>query len=390
MDQSIRHIILRHLRDELSADDQRTLDAWLAASPDNRALFDELSDPDEVAASLDIMDRMNPRAAWQRIQSERADRTRRIFPVRRWTAAAAIVLLVAGAALWYFHSRQASAVPGGGSQAAAQDLRPGGNHALLTLSGGRTIILDSAANGLLAQQGSTHIQKIANGQLTYTTEPAKEAPLTYNTLTTPRGGQYQLVLPDGSKVWLDAASSITYPTAFTGKTRTVTLSGQAYFEVVHRVSQPFTVRVNELEIKDIGTAFNINAYPDEPASKITLIEGSIELDKQAQKIILKPGQQTRVTNGPITIHPSVDIEEVLAWKNGLFQFDRASTAEIMRQAARWYDVDISYEGDVLQHRFSGTVPRASHASALLHILELTRSVSFTIEGRKIIVKPYTK
>jgi ferric-dicitrate binding protein FerR (iron transport regulator) len=217
----------------------------------------------------------------------------------------------------------------------------------------------------------------------------------YNAMTTPKGRQYQLELADGSKVWLNAASSITYPTAFTGNERKVTISGEAYFEISPDKTKPFKVSIDgKGEVEVLGTHFNINAYADEPTVNTTLLEGSVKIrafnsnagPEEKQKT-LYPGQQARLNVGLVVVD-SVNTGEVMAWKNGYFSFNGATTEAIMRQVKRWYDAEIIYEGTVKEERFAGSVPRSANASKLLEVLELTKTVKFVIEDKKIIVKPY--
>jgi len=272
-------------------------------------------------------------------------------------------------------------------QAQKYDLAPGGNKATLTLANGSTIDLDRMKNGVLATQPGTHITK-QNEQLAY--DPSADnstlTEVSYNTLTTPRGGQYQLTLADGTKVWLNAASSLKYPTTFTGNERVVELTGEAYFEVVHNAKQPFKVKtVNQL-IEDIGTRFDVNSYLDEDASKTTLVEGSVKIIGAKAETMIKPGQQYLINdNGTSEVKNDVDVDEVTAWKSGMFQFNNADIKTIMRQISRWYNVDVEYRGQVPASTYHGRISRNSNASAVLKILEIS-GINFTIEGRKIIVK----
>jgi len=274
------------------------------------------------------------------------------------------------------------------------DLAPGGNKAILTLAGGRQISLTDAKLGLLASQGSTIINKTADGEIVYNTHSGllSAGGETYNTITTPRAGKWEVTLPDGSKVWLDACSSIHFPAAFTGTGRTVEITGQAYFEVIHNAAKSFRVTCNGQTVEDIGTHFNINAYPDEPIVKTTLLAGAIKVSNKAYARTLKPGQQAIIGHtNQIQVLNDVNTGEAIAWKNGLFRFDNAGIASVMRQVARWYDVDIQYEGDIPQRHFSGDISRSVNASKLLEILSYT-GVHFKIEaapdgrqGKKIIV-----
>lgn len=269
------------------------------------------------------------------------------------------------------------------------EVAPGRNKAVLTLADGSVIALDDEKNGHIAKQGNVEVNKSNGAQLEYKlTGSNKPSEIEFNTLSTPRGGQYKLNLPDGSHVWLNAASSIKYPTAFTGNERKVEISGEVYFEIAHDARMPFKVSVNGMEVKVLGTHFNVNAYSDEMAVKTSLLEGSIELSKSGNIISLKPGQQAQLvtSSGIIRVLDDIDMDEVVAWKNGYFSFNKADLQTVMRQIARWYDVEIFYEGKIPQRFFGGKIDRKSNASEVLKILEESK-VHFSIENKKIIVKP---
>lgn len=302
-------------------------------------------------------------------------------------AAASLIIFISGVATYFvLRTTEHNTIVNTSSQQLKSVVAPGGNKAILTLSDGSTIILDDAKNGRVAKQGSTQIVKLANGQLVYNASDDKPAEVVFNSLTTPRGGQFKLTLPDGSEVWLNAASSIKYPTTFIGNERKVEISGEAYFEIAHNSAKPFKVSVNGMEVKVLGTHFNINAYNDEISVKTTLLEGSISLTKAGAAITLKPGQQVQLGNGmKMKVIDNVDIDQVVAWKNGYFSFNRADLQTVMRQIARWYDVEISYEGKIPERQFGGKIDRNSNASEILKILEESK-VHFSIEEKKIIVR----
>jgi transmembrane sensor len=301
----------------------------------------------------------------------------------RIAAAAAIILLLGAGSYWWM-----SRAPQSGLVATNKNvLAPGGNKAVLTLANGTSIILDSVHNGTVAQQGNTIVIKQNNGQLAYHIENEKPTEILYNTLTTPRGGQYQLVLPDGSKIWLNAASSIRYPTAFAGKERKFEITGEAYFEVAKNTGMPFIVKAKDMEVKVLGTHFNVNAYDDEAAIKTTLLEGAVRITKDAATVLLKPGQQSRLTkSGKLNIINDVDLEDAVAWKKGLFSFKRADTKAVMRQIARWYDVEIVYESQVPAINFGGEMKRDLNLSQALKGLG-RMGLRFRIEGKKLVVLP---
>ncbi|HSV09487.1 MAG TPA: FecR family protein [Hanamia sp.] len=266
------------------------------------------------------------------------------------------------------------------------DVVPGKNKAILTLANGSSIILDSAANGTLTTQGNSKILKL-NGMLSYNTLKNKSSEVVYNTISTPRGGQYQLMLADGSKVWLNAASSLRFPASFVGKERKVELLGEAYFEVAKNAKMPFKVKVNGMEVEVLGTHFNINSYENESTIRTTLLEGSVKINKNNSSSLLKPGQQAQMNKaGEIKIINDADVEEAIAWKEGKFQFDRADIHDIMRQLTRWYDVNVEYKGTVSSH-FGGTISRDVNLSQVLNMLHLTGEVKFQVEDRKVVVMP---
>jgi ferric-dicitrate binding protein FerR (iron transport regulator) len=316
---------------------------------------------------------------------------------RRWLNYAAVAVMIFLASGVYFFSNTNRQEIVAVNKVVVNDLPPGQTGAILTLANGNRILLDSAGTGLLATQGD--MQVINNkGQLSYQSQQSANKTVMFNTMSTPKGRQYQLLLSDGSRVWLNAASSITYPAEFSGNERSVSITGEAYFEITADKTKPFKVNIDgKGEVEVLGTRFNINAYRDEPTVNTTLLEGSVTIkqavakhprDQQATRsAVLRPGQQAQLGS---TLHVINDVntEEVTAWKNGYFFFSDASTEVIMRQVKRWYDAEIQYEGTVKDERFAGSVPRSVNASKLLEVLELTKTVKFTIEDKKIIVKPY--
>ena len=269
---------------------------------------------------------------------------------------------------------------------AKKDLRPGGNRAILTLSNGSTVVLDSTGNGFVTQQSNTQIVKTAKGQLSYTTLNQNSKELVYNSVSTPRGGQYQLVLPDGTKVWLNADSSIRFPVAFVGKERKVTITGEAYFEVAKDKKKPFIVSSANIDIEVLGTHFNVSAYTEESIVKTTLLEGSVKINNKNSEVYLLPGQQSQLNNsGQFSIKNNIDLDKEIAWTRGKFQFNSNTIQEIMLQLSRWYDVEVIYQGKVSSETFSAIVKRSSNISQVLKLMEAS-GVKFDIEGKKIYVK----
>ena len=338
--------------------------------------------PDHGAISPALTERLATRIKTHEQQQQQG----KLFTIFRMAAAAAVIILVAVVA-WFTFNQRKTEKPAIATTPPAKDKAPAKQGAILTLADGTQIVLDSAANGQLAHQGNVVVTK-QDGKLVYAANsPATDHPsLSFNTMVTPRGRQFQLVLPDGSKVWLNAASSIHYPTAFTGRERAVEITGEAYFEITKNGQMPFKVKFstpggNAGEVEVLGTHFNINAYADEPAIKTTLLEGSVKISSGQPGIlhpklaILHPGQQAVLSTGSgkssqILVQP-VDTDEVMAWKNGYFQFNATPFPSIMRQVARWYDVDIIYDGTIPEKKFTADFSRQTKLSEFLKVLEVS-------------------
>jgi ferric-dicitrate binding protein FerR (iron transport regulator) len=303
--------------------------------------------------------------------------------------AAAIIILFGIGAYLYFNKKKPQEALVKQDQALPADISPGGNKAVLTLSDGSTITLDSAANGVLAQQGNASVVKTSSGEIRYDAKGAATTSVMMNTMTTPRGGQYQLTLPDGSRVWLNAASSITYPAFFVGNERKVKITGEAYLEVAHNRAKPFIVDIDgKSTVQVLGTSFNINSYADDGNIKTTLVEGSVKMSNtSADAVVLKPGQQgVQPSNGKgITVASAVDVAQVLAWKNGIFDFSGKRFESLMNDVERWYDIDVKYEGAVPNFKVTGQMDRGVKLSGVLRFME-GFGLQVQLEGRTLIVK----
>jgi transmembrane sensor len=297
-----------------------------------------------------------------------------------WYAAAAVLLLVTG--VFYFgQDRKAQQLNTAKNKTLIplkHDIAPGSNRAMLTLSDGTVIYLDSASAGLLAKEGASSIRKTKDGRIIYSPENSAIASrIVYNTMSTPRGGQYNLVLPDGSKVWLNAASSITYPTVFAGTDRTVSITGEVYFEVEKDAGKPFIVKTIHESIKVLGTHFNVNAYADETAVRTSLVEGRVMVEDK----VLEPGQ-AYYEGEVVTTNVSQDV----AWKNGVFDFDDVEFASAMRQLSRWYNLDIQYDTEIPKIRYGGKIDRNLNLSQVLKVIDGV-GAHFELNGRVLHVKP---
>lgn len=382
----IAGLIYRQRSGELDEAEQETLDNWLAASEQNRQLFRELSSQDLEAITRNEADPANLQASVERVYLATGIKPgpARIY-ISKWRtwrwAAAVLVLAVAGAAGLQLAKEKSKPI----AAIHTTDVAPGSRKATLKLGNGATIVLDDAQNGVIANQGKTVIKKSGNGQLVYDASASVTTEITYNTITTPNGGEYEVILPDGSHVWLNAASVIRFPAAFTGNTRKVEINGEAYLEIVKNEKAPFIVVSGKHSVEVLGTKFNIHSYPKEEDITTTLIQGSIRIAAGKYTKVLQPGQQSLVntsTNSNIRLATGVNMDEVLAWRNGKFIFDDASLKTVVSQLERWYDVNIDYAG-MEDYRFNGEISRNVSLSKVLKMMELTSNIHYKINDRNI-------
>jgi transmembrane sensor len=321
-------------------------------------------------------------------------------PALRIAAAAAVLFILTGGAYWYHRETTDNRTVA--IQAGKADVSPGGDKATLTLANGRTITLDSASNGDLAQQGYSSVVKLAGGQVAYVAHPgnpggdkgqdgnegqSSEDHTLYNTLATPIGGQYKITLPDGTRAWLNSESSIRYPTVFTGKERRVEITGEAYLEVKENPRMPFTVDARGTSVQVLGTHFNIMAYGDEASVNTTLLEGKVRIVSAKGNVILKPGEMAAVGDASTGIVVrEADTDKETAWINGFFEFDQTDLPTLMRQLKRWYGIQPVYQSNGNGRLFGGRINRNLNLSETLHLLE-GNGIHFNIEGKKLIVLP---
>jgi len=320
------------------------------------------------------------------------DKQIRRFPYRKIAAAAAIVLIAAVIGILIQRQPSVSDPSYADETLVKQDVDPGTDKAVLTLADGTVVNLDDSQSGLLVDQGDVQVEKMEGGQIAYTADTDLHgAEPVYNTIRIPRGGKYQLVLADGTKVWLNSSTSLQFPVAFQGESRVVLLEGEAYFEVTSCYNkdgvtrQPFIVKTATQEIKVLGTQFNVHAYEEATSVKTTLIEGDVKVSSTAtaESKVLKPGQQAQVNrSGNIRLTDNIDTEEIIAWKNGMFYFNNTELSEITGQLSRWYDVEIDIP-DMPRKRFNGVLPRDVKLSQVLQMMEKTSGLKFKIEGRRI-------
>lgn len=365
---------------------------WLSERPENLAAFQEaeLQLRAMLSAVRFELEKKDSEEVWQRIEHSihREAGVVRIRSIISWVTAAAVVLFLAGGT-WYFLNTQSGGSVLTQNTGMQDSITPGGNRAVLTLSDGTRVVLDSANTGAISQQGKITVVKLKEGELSYEAGSANkiQSEVVYNTICTPRGGQYQLILSDGTKVWLNAESSLRYPVLFGGEARSVELTGEGYFEVAHKNKLPFHVRAGSVDVKVLGTHFNVNAYGNESAINTTLLEGSIAVSVSGKTATLKPGEQARfqIDNQEFQTLTHTDLDQIIAWKNGYFSFRNTSLKEVMRQIERWYNVAVQYDGIIEHRKFGGGIERSAQLSDVLQILEES-NVHFKLKGRKLIVK----
>ncbi|PUZ20991.1 DUF4974 domain-containing protein [Chitinophaga costaii] len=395
-------VLQKQLRGEmLSGEEWLLLEEWKNRSAANAALAERLENPAAVQDMLktwhDIEKNreLNKQRGISKIKALAFDTINtnpamRPLPRRLLRYAAAIIFLLGTGAFWWTFHKNNNQELGGNKPPGTAIIGPGHNGAILTLADGSKVVLDSMGNGVVATQYGAKVS-LYNGQLAY--DPVNSSAtgsLIYNTVTTPKGREFRLQLPDGSKVWLNAASTVRYPTTFTDKERRVELEGEAYFEVAKNASRPFIVKLNDATaVEVLGTSFNINAYKNETAIKTTLLEGAVRLQAYQQVQTLTPGQQASISlaRQQMKVISNVDIDHVMAWKNGLFDFNDASLEEVMRQLERWYDIEVIYEKGIPAIRFGGEINKKNSLQDVLQILESSNVHYRLEEGRKLVVVP---
>lgn len=393
-EKQLSKLIQKYLSGEATKEEKKKVEQWYDAFDTFELGLDEKEDKTSFLRSwLKIKGRIEENeAVEEEILTGRRSNHKVLY---RWIAVAAMLILISGT-VYFIINQSKQQEEGIAMQAVKEDFKPGGNKAVLTLGNGQTIVLDSTNKGLLSMQGNTKILKLNKGLLSYKVESKKQKAksqkieVAFNTISTPRGGKYEVVLPDGSKVWLNAASSLKFPTTFSGKKRIVEMTGEAYFEIAQNEKQPFIVKKGKTEVKVLGTHFNVMAYEDEEAIKVSLLQGAVKVTTAAthHNRLLKPGEQIEVKqDGRMSLVKNPNLNKVMAWKNNLFWFENSNIQEIVKQLARWYDVDIEIEGNI-PDRFTGSIPKDLTFSKVFEVLQKTGSVHYEIEEEnKVIVNP---
>jgi len=395
----IAGLIQKHLQGTITEEERAALDIWIAASDDNRQLWNEFNNDPDWRQYADSRLRYNESPALERFLQKHADvpvavTVARVHPLHKWRwIAAAVVLVFLSVAGYVWLSRGVSKEPGLVVKPGQPEVKPGKNGAMLILADGTRLVLDSLQNGIVAAQGNVNAV-LKDGQLSYTSGKEQTSEVVYNTISVPNSRIFRIALPDGTQVWLNSGSSIRYPIAFTGSQRQVEITGEVYFEVVKNRKMPFRVRVyDRAEIEVLGTHFNVNAYENEDAINTTLLEGSVRVlarregfpDAQLVQV-LQPGQQLQLSATASNI-VEPDIEKVIAWKEGLFDFDGMELRTALKQIARWYDVEVVYKDKVPNVKFYGRISRNISLNGLIRGFEGS-GVHMSIQnGKQLVIMP---
>nr|WP_121269200.1 FecR family protein [Pedobacter schmidteae] len=371
--QEIQDILTRYQNGNASPEEELLLKLWYDEEADRS---DWVSDQDEQV----LLDSLKKKIDAEIDAEVKKDRWNLNW---RWYAAAVIFILFGAGGFYFYTTNQKSAV----NSYVKNDIGPGGNKAVLTLADGHKISLTDVGDGQLAIQSGIAIQKTADGHLVYTVNDKASAEtsgsVSYNTISTPKGGRYQINLPDGTRVWLNSESSLKFPVSFAGlKERKVDLIGEAYFEV-NKNRRPFRVSNKEQMVEVYGTHFNVMSYTNENFIETTLLEGKVGVKAGTEETFITPGEQTQLRQGQLKILKNVDLDAVVAWKNDIFQFDSTDIQKVMRQIERWYNVDVTYVGDKPNVQFTGVIPKKANISRILEVLEQTCAVKFEINGQQI-------
>lgn len=373
-ERQFKEILKKYQEGTCSEEEKALVESWYLK------MTDESQTDDLEGADMDNA----KKRIWKGVLSERPIRKQQKIIYTR-VAVAATILMAIGLSFYFLTDQIAPPVIAPETVAYEDKVEPGGNKAYLTLADGQKIDLDEIEEGAVLEQQGFKVVKRLDGELVYEITGTTSDGMSSgnNTVETPIGGQYQVLLPDGTKVWLNSSSSLEYPIRFSATERKVKLTGEGYFEVASNREKPFRVVSGKQTIEVLGTKFNINTYKDESALKTTLLEGSVRVSLGNASRILKPGEQAIVGEG-IRVE-KVDTEQVIAWYKGDFYFDGAELKNIMRQIGRWYDVDIEYVNDVGNVRFGGSISRSKDIKEVLKVLSMTQGVNFKLEGRRVMV-----
>lgn len=392
----IASLIVGEMQNKLTTGERQELDTWLLEDVDNFSLYEDLMNEDKLGNDLNELFTYDHNQAYEKLALKlfpTAITGKRVHFRVRWYMVAAILVLVAGGITYVALNKDEKPIPRYSvvvAQKKSPGIQPDSKKAVLVLADGSTIVLNEMNNGNIARQGNVAVLKNKNGQLEYQYSGLSTTTTGLNTLRTPRGGEYQVILDDGTKIWLNAASTLQFPVHFNTNERRVALTGEAYFEVAATAApntghkKSFIVNVDNMEVQAVGTSFNISAYKEDNRSQTTVVEGLVKVSRNNSSNLVTPGKKLIASDSAVTIEEA-DIKQEIAWKNGEFVFRNTSLRMVMNELARWYDMEVVYEPGVPSLHFSGEIERASDITKALQMLEYTGGVSFTINKRMITV-----
>ncbi|MVT07661.1 FecR family protein [Chitinophaga tropicalis] len=377
----IRDLMIKHTAGTITADEQLELDRWLE-EPTHMAAFEKRTNAESILSAVEMLERGEQ---LQQAAFERLNINTSVFRSTikiRWYAVAAVAISAAAIIFLFYHRQfDDKKLSPASSQVV---LSPGGNRAYVVLNDGSHLDLEKAPNGNLVSQGGAQLIKSDQGRLDYKPAAGREGRTIFNTVVTPAGGQYHIMLSDGTGVWLNAASSIRFPTTFPGSSRQVRVTGEAYFEVAKDQTKPFMVDFGNSQIQVLGTRFNINFYEGSEPASTTLMQGAVKVSSPAGAILLRPGQQAEI--GRTISVTTADTAQVMAWKAGYFEYKHADIRRVMADISRWYDLEVKYEGAIPEKQLSARVSRMKNADDLLELLKMS-GVNLKVENRTITVLP---
>lgn len=388
--QTIKELILKRLRETMTPEEEQTLEIWIMESDQNRAIVEELNDPQRLAESFAKLDRLHPNQVWERLMSVSEKPLTKHLPLYRRLRtmtgyAAAVLLLLTVGIYWQKQYGNKTATIRSEKQLPIDVPAPSANRSVITLSDGQYIYVDSVKTGIVTIQGGVHIRKNSDGSIEYQ-DNGHNGDLQYNTLTVPKGSQVaRIILSDGSRIIVNAGSTMKYPVSFYRRERCMEITGEAYIEVVKDAKRRFIVTGGGMVTEVLGTHFNVNTYSDETDMKVTLLEGSVRVSSGTDQKMIKPGEQAVYEKGVMQVHTGIDVNRVIAWKNGLFDFQDKHLAEVMRELSRWYDLQVVYNSMVPDIEFFGQMGRNLKLSDVLGVLR-DAGLHFRMEeGRRLVV-----
>ena len=386
MEKEIHELLLAYLRDDISEEEMIRLQGWLDENERHRKLLDELRDKEVLQQEIGAYASFDTSRRWIQLKEEmdKTSRKRRLL-LRVWKSVAAVfVVAVAGGLLYWQITDSARPVE---EQVLVAQIRPGETQAVLITGKGQQLLLQGLKDTCLDITGNETLKISKDGSLEYSLSALSRMP-EWHTLQVPRGGEYKIVLDDGTEIWLNSASELKYPAHFVGNERRVCLVGEAYFQVARNEAAPFIVETRDLDVKVLGTSFNVSAYEDEENSHATLVEGRVEVNDKinGEKVTLTPGEQALLQGKEMVVR-EVNTKLYSMWRLDRFTFASEDMEGVIRKLSRWYNVNFFFSNSSMkQKRFTGSLPKYSDISQVLKMIEMTTDIKFQVKGNTIIIQ----